>query len=64
MKLSHQGEIKLVSDWGTTFLPKEQRKVINFTKFQARKKLRSAIKEQLFSYKSTQIDTNKLKLLT
>jgi hypothetical protein len=35
IKLSHQGEIKLVSGWGTT-LPKNQMKVINLTKKQTR----------------------------
>ena len=34
IKLSHQGEIKLVSDWGTTLPHKENMIEINFAKKQ------------------------------
>lgn len=36
IKLSHQGEIKLVSDWGTTLFQEEQMKVINLAKKQTK----------------------------
>ena len=64
IKHSHQGEIKLVLDWGTTSLMRTEEGNKSY-EFPSKKENQQIIKnEQTFRHKLVQIEINKHQLLT